>query len=120
MDTQKVKREYRLQQWSELVRLCRSSGQKVSVWCAENNINPKRYYYWLRRVRIAACETLPTSSNQERPIVPIPLTTSFVSNSTMESSAPIIIRMGSASVEVHHGASPELISHTIKALSYAR
>ena len=61
MDTQEVKRKYRLNQWIEIVRQCRSSGQTVSAWCAENNINLKQYYYWLRRVRTAACELLPMS-----------------------------------------------------------
>ncbi|WP_420840575.1 IS66 family insertion sequence element accessory protein TnpA [Brevibacillus parabrevis] len=39
-------------------RQCRSSGQTVAVWCAENNIKPASYYYWLRRIRKAACEAL--------------------------------------------------------------
>ena len=73
MDTQEVKRQHRLNQWIEIVRQCRSSGQTVSTWCAENNINPKRYYYWLRCVRMAACELLPTIGSHETSIVPLTL-----------------------------------------------
>jgi len=50
-------RKYCLNQWTEIIRECRSSGQTVSAWCAEHDINPKSHYYWLRRVREAAYKT---------------------------------------------------------------
>ncbi|WP_371363481.1 hypothetical protein SRRS_43720 [Sporomusa rhizae] len=125
MDTQKVKRQYRLNQWIEIVCQCRSSGQTVSAWCAENNINPKRYYYWLRCVRQAACEALPMSGDDESSIVPVTLPGSLLkANSTSPaiagSPAPLILRLGSATVELRNGASPELIAHTVKALGHVR
>ena len=125
MDTQEVKRQYRLNQWIEIVRQCRSSGQTVSAWCAENNINPKRYYYWLRCVREAACEALPMSGSNETSIVPVAMLGSLLkAESTVPaiagSPAPLILRLGSATVELHNGVSPELIAHTIKALAYVR
>lgn len=125
METQKVKRQYRLNQWIEIVRQCRSSGQTVSAWCAENNINPKRYYYWLRCVRMAACELLPTSASKESSIVPVTLPSSLLKTDPTApviagSSAPLILRVGSAALEIHPGASPELIAHTLKALTHVR
>ena len=121
MDTHKVKQQYRLKQWSELIQQCRSSGQTVSVWCEENDVNPKQYYYWLRRVRMAACETLPINSDQGGLIVPLSLASSSAPDSvTVQSTAPVIIRLGLSSIEIHQGASPELISNILKAISYAR
>lgn len=125
MDTEAVKRQYRLNQWIEIVRQCRSSGQTVSTWCSENNINPKTYYYWLRRVRIAACEMVPVNGSNETTIMPVTLPGSlFKANSNDRaiagSSATIHLRIGSVTVELHNGASPELIAHTIKALAYVR
>lgn len=125
MDTQEVKRQYRLTQWIEIVRQCRSSGQTVSAWCAENNINPKRYYYWLRCVREAACEALPMSGSNDSSIVPVAmpgslLKTDPVAPNIAGAPAPLILRLGTATIELHNGASPELIVHTVKALSYVR
>lgn len=122
MDTQEAKRQYRLTQWIKIIQQYRSSGQTVSAWCAENNINPKRYYYWLRRVRIAACEALPVHGADESNIVPVTLATSL-SKETLcvpGSDAPIVLRLGSATLEIQNGASPELIAHTLKALAHVR
>lgn len=125
METQEVKRQYRLNQWIEVIRECRSSGQTVSAWCAENNINPKRYYYWLRCVRMAACELLPTSGSNESNIVPVTLPRSLLKTDPATpviagSPAHVILRIGSATLELHNGASPELIAHTLKAITHVR
>lgn len=60
MDVQKITHEYRLKQWTQVIADCRRSGKTVKTWCEENNINSKSYYYWLKRVRIAACNSLST------------------------------------------------------------
>ena len=46
-----VKQELRLREWSEQIERQQSSGLSVEQWCVENRINPKTYYYRLRRVR---------------------------------------------------------------------
>ena len=46
-----VKQELRLREWSEQIERQQSSGMSVEQWCIENRINPKTYYYRLRRVR---------------------------------------------------------------------
>jgi len=126
LDTKEVKRQYRLNQWIEIIRQCRGSGQTVAAWCTENNINPKRYYYWLRLVRMAACEALPIrASEQESSIVPVTLTASLLKANpvpppTAGSPAPLLLRLGSAIVELRNDASPELITHTLKALADVR
>ncbi|MGG2200104.1 transposase [Paenibacillus sp.] len=68
MNTREVTNQYRLNKWTEIVRDCHSSGQTISAWCADHDINPKTYYYWLRRVRAAACEALPSLYSQNNPI----------------------------------------------------
>jgi hypothetical protein len=44
-----MKNRYRLQQWTEIIRDCRSSGQTVVRWCADHEVNVKSYYYWLKK-----------------------------------------------------------------------
>jgi hypothetical protein len=122
MDTQKATQEYRMNEWIKLIHECCSSGQDVTSWCRENNIKTNRYYYWLRKIRTAACEALP-STNSQKQIVPldIPSCSSIISTDTAYVSpetaqADITIRLGSAVLEIHNSASISLIENTIKVL----
>lgn len=45
------KHEYLLQQWSILIQDCMNSGKTIRAWCDEKGLTPRKYYYWLRRVR---------------------------------------------------------------------
>ncbi len=122
MNTREVTRQYRLSQWTEIIRECRSSGQTVSAWCAEHNINPKSYYYWLKRVRTAACEALPSLSAGNNPIVPVnmPVPTAGTGPAAQESSSDIVLRFGTATLEISNNASATLIVNTLKALQNVR
>lgn len=125
MDTREITRQYRLNQWTEIIRECRSSGQKISTWCADNNINIKSYYYWLKLVRTAACESLPALSSSNQQIVPIkmpvPLTAESEPNPAVQNSVShIILRVGNVTVELHNGAATDLIENTLKALANVR
>ncbi len=53
-----VKERVRREEWAERVRLCSKSGLTVSEWCKQNNINPKTYYYHLRKFRREICEQI--------------------------------------------------------------
>ena len=126
MNTRQVTQEYRMNQWMDVIRQCRDSGKSVTSWCAENDINPKKYYYWLRKIRAAACKALPAINN-EGSIVPleidetslsIPNTSTHASKET--SHADIVIRLGAAVLEIHNNASSSLIENTIRALNNVR
>ena len=54
-----VKERVRREEWTEQVRQCRESGLTVSEWCKQNSINPKTYYYHLRKIRKEICEQIP-------------------------------------------------------------
>lgn len=118
MNTREVTRRYRLNHWAEIVRECRSSGQTVKAWCAEHDINPKTYYYWLRRVREAACEALP-SIEENSSIVPINIPAN-ADDPVPESSSQIILRFGSVTLELRNNASTTLIENTLRAIQNVR
>ena len=61
MNTQLVAKEVKLTQWNALVQECMSSGLKVKDWCQQNNVSKDAYYYWLRKVREAACDSMEAS-----------------------------------------------------------
>ena len=55
-----VKQEIRLREWSEQIERQQSSGMSVEQWCTENGVNPKTYYYRLRKVREKCVAPKPT------------------------------------------------------------
>ena len=61
-----VKREVRLHEWKMQIEAQQASGTTVQQWCADNGINPKTYYYRMRKVREQCVDTAPS-------IVPITL-----------------------------------------------
>lgn len=126
MNTQKVTQEYRMNQWIGIVRECRESGQTVISWCKEHDIDTRKYYYWLQKIRAAACKDLPPI-NEEGSIVPLETHNSSLSTLVegtqvykASAIADIVIRLGSAVLEIHNNASASLIENAIKAINNAR
>lgn len=119
MNTREVTQQYRLHQWIEIIRECRSSGQPVSNWCSNHNVKESSYYYWLKKVRVATCESLPALSTSKQEIVPLnpPMGTDF---QAQEVNSAIIVRFGSITLELHNSASATLIENTLKALNNVR
>jgi hypothetical protein len=123
LDTREVTKQYRLNKWTEIVRECLSSGQTISTWCADQNIDPKRYYYWLKRVRMAAFEALPSiRSLDNNPMVPVtpPVTAAGSHSDSQESSSEIVIRFGTVTLEIRNHASTTVIENTLRALQNVR
>ncbi|WP_443093991.1 IS66 family insertion sequence element accessory protein TnpA [Paenibacillus plantiphilus] len=107
----------------EIIRNCRGSGQTVKAWCTEHHVSSKSYYYWLKRVREAACEALPTLHSDQRTIVPVDLSMPRTSNEPIypaSTESDIIVHMGSVTLEIRNHASLTLIEHTLRALQHAR
>lgn len=122
MNTKEVTQKYRLNQWTEIIKECRSSGQTIALWCAAHDIKPTSYYYWLHRVRMAACEALPSLKTENNPIVPINLPEHVAGNGTVvqKSSSDIILHFDSVTLEIHNNASAALIENTLRALQNVR
>lgn len=123
MQTVEMRNRYRLQQWTEIIRDCRSSGQTVVRWCADHEVNVKSYYYWLRKVREAACESLPSSlSPNESTLVPVPssLRTNPLRSKDTSEQAAIILRTDAVTIEIHPHVSTALLEQTLRILQYVR
>lgn len=63
MATLQVRDKYKMQQWAEIIKECRSSGLPVKQWCSQNNVPEGSYYYWLKKAREMAIESLPETTN---------------------------------------------------------
>ena len=67
-----VKQEYRLQQWSGMLRERLESGLSVKEWCLEQGISEHSYYYRLRWLHQMACTAL--EQTQPMQLAEVPLT----------------------------------------------
>ena len=57
-DVLAVRNEFRLQNWTEIIRECEESGLSNRAFCFQRGISEKTYYYWLRKVRAAAATVI--------------------------------------------------------------
>jgi hypothetical protein len=118
MDVQKMKQEYRLKQWGDTVKECRSSGKTIKGWCEEQGISLKSYYYWQRKVRIAAGEQLAMMPNVEHGITTTTKPVfAEIKLSQCETALPAVtLRLNNAILEIHNGAERSTIENALQAL----
>lgn len=109
-----VKTKFRQEQWEKLITDCQNSGLKVDVWCEENHVSRHAYYYWLRKIRKKACESvLPTIQKQNSSVA---FAKVEVKTPQPDVMAPVIIHLSSATLEVRQGTSQQTIETVLSAL----
>ena len=111
-----AKHESYLQLWRGRVMECRNSGKTIAVWCKENGINIKTYYFWQKRVWDKETQTLIQSGQNQ---LPQPQAVQFAQvNLGMETSsdADIVIRKDDWTVEIRNTANPALLSSVLQAV----
>ena len=63
-----VKMNFRKEQWKQLILERQASGLSINNWCQQRGFKRTTYFYWLRRIRQEACQTVPDS----QAIAPVP------------------------------------------------
>lgn len=119
MTAREATRAYHINQWTQIIRQCRGSGQTVKAWCEENDIDPKKYYYWLKCVREAAATALPATI-QDSSIVPVELPVNHHDQSITSPQAVAAISCGTFSVQLSNEASYQMIENILKAMQHVR
>ena len=114
---QSAKAQRSLMEWSQRVADCRNSGQPVTRWCAEHNINPKTYYNWQKKVFAAMVkqQTLQLEAPQEAKPRFAELLPPVIQNNLVAK-----VRVGEVSLDVYSGASAEVVAALCKVLSNAK
>ena len=121
MNAREATRQYRLSQWAPIVKECHASGMSIRSWCALNDVDEKRFYYWQKKIREIAGESLPVMA-QESKFVQLPATTSVatVNKQGVSGFEPsMVIRVGKAAIELTDHVQPELLATVLKVLSNA-
>ena len=120
--------EVRLASWTEIISQCqaRPDGMTARQWLADNNISEKRYYYWLRRVRLNALGKqpesmlVPATAVPDKEPMPIQLAEIPVSHVCEPDDQPVVvIRTKRATIEIGAGIPDELAAKLMKAVSHA-
>ena len=117
MDTKQITKDYRINEWTARIRECSTSGLSVKRWCEDNGVAEGSYYYWLKRVRVAACEALPVIQKPVK-IVPINLSSETIKSRTVDqdNNSSLVMRIGSVTMELNNSTSSLLIENVLRAL----
>ena len=97
-----VKKQVQKAEWTERIRKCRESRMTVAEWCRQNSINPKTYYYHLRKIRKEICEQIPV------PVMKV-----------SEESHSVKINIGDITAEIPEGISEQMMTSLIRAMRNA-
>lgn len=99
------KSELRIE-WEKRIANFMSSGQSASKWCAANEISIHQFWYWKKRLR-----TTQDTVNDSPKWLSLEM-----DDSTDDSKAKIVVRVGQASVEVEHDFDPKLLADVVRTL----
>jgi hypothetical protein len=112
-EAKKLTDKYRLDQWSAIIQECIKSGKPVNEWCTENNVSRDRYYYWLRKVKLAvAQENTEMDTPQTPKIVPLLPPSSVYEANDLKTA--IILKVNDIILEIQDCASDAIIERTLK------
>ena len=129
---EQIKHQARLSQWAEKISNCQSSGLTVTQWCRDNEINAKKYYYWLKKVREQALLSMPQDENASS--LAIAKATNSLNNNASENlsfsnlqvqlpssdvNTTVTISLPQASVKVTNGATQQILEAVLLALKAA-
>lgn len=90
---------------------------RVDDWCTANDISRHAYYYWLRKLRLAAIQKLNPNALAEAPKEePAVFKKLEVQTPVPNTQAAVIIRLNGATIEVNEGTSQQTIQAVLLAL----
>ncbi len=119
MNVTKVKNQMRMQEWAKLVEAREESGLSIKQWCKQNDLQEAQYYYYLRKLRLAACENLPVETSKDLQFTLVPNPVRDISSVSSEQSN-IKITFPSAIVEIGHEADEAQIRLKLEVLLRAQ
>ena len=126
MEVKGLTREYRMRQWAGFISGRNGIGKTVRVWCEEQGVNEKSYYYWQQKIREALGERL-TSEEGKLGIASWKEPEGFPARSCFaeitpargvgkDRAAAVTLTLNGTLVDVHNGADGETIRSVLLAL----
>ena len=115
MKISEAKRMVRLSAWRNLIAQRSNSGLSIRAWCAENGLTEQQYYYWLRCVRAEALSK--DADKASYSLVKVDLPHEPVSDHLQSALKSIVIRHGTATVELPANTSCDYIAGILRGLA---
>jgi hypothetical protein len=119
MNVTDLKTQMHMQEWAKLIEARQDSGLSIKEWCRQNNLPESQYYYYLKKLRLAACESLPSESRDGSQFALVP-NHARVSNPVAMRSSNIKITLTNAVVEIGEGAAEAQVRFTLEVLLNAQ
>jgi hypothetical protein len=117
MDTIAIKNQLNLAQGQRMVQECQASGKTAAAWCEENGIARWRYFYWLKKVREAACEKMMIGKSQLPETQHKTLVFAELSQPVCrKKDVALTLKLDDFDIEIYNGADGDVIAQTIQAL----
>lgn len=130
MNARMVKHDYLCAKWTPIIAECKCSGKSVRLWCQENDVDEKQFYYWQRRIR----EKLYQAQAQAQ--APVAYNNNLITNETHFAALPkqivssalestscmssnIVLIYGDVKMEIADTTSPFFLADLLKALRHA-
>lgn len=108
--------EMRIIKWTSIIKQCRSSEMTVTAWCEENNINPKTFYYWQRKIRKRIFNSINDADSTHRTnFIQLPVST-HSSADALSFKPDIVLHVGNNVLELSNTTSENLLSLVLKVI----
>jgi len=114
-----IKTQLRMQEWTKLIESQQESGLNIKQWCKQNNVHESQYYYYLKKLRIAACETLPSQTQTEAQFALVP-EHARRSNPVVTQTSGMKITLSNAVIEICEGTSEVQLRSVLEVLLNAQ
>lgn len=119
MKVTNLKTQMHMQEWAKLIEARQDSGLGIKQWCQQNNLPESQYYYYLKKLRLAACESLPMERRNESNFALVP-NHARVSNPVVTGSGNIKITLSNAVIEIGGGADEAQVKFIMEVLLNAQ
>lgn len=119
MTTKEMTYQYRLSQWSDLVKERVELGLSIRGYCAMKGIAENTYFYWQRRLREAARRQMETEQASLRVpgFVEVALTATPEEPARQGQTGQLQVQVNGIHLRVDSGYPPEKLASLLQALS---
>ena len=117
MSSREITTQYRLSQWTQMVRERSASGKSIKEFCEDKGIKRSQYFYWQRKLREAASRELLPVANASGANTNVPgnwVMCETAESATKESS--ISIEIGRCRITADAGVSDEQLERVCRIL----
>jgi len=101
VNTREIAREYRLTHWAQVAQERIKRGETIKVYCKQEGISEKTYFYWQRRLRRAAYEQISKLGTEQKNVTQAGFVEIEVTESTARPALPAPMGRASSQSELN-------------------